>query len=256
MLFNVAGHEVKSEVEKKHTFKSKHSENTLEKLKIHFQVYNRRKVPKTILSVDDGRKWKVINSSYYYTEGNPVIRYIFELEEIEELNIKVLHLNDLKLRPYIYDEEINEDRGNSLIIKAQTELDEKSWGIIEQLYSTNNYFTVKRDGISPKKKEMRFGKIIWSRTPKNTIKCALSLFEKNYDDFKEQATLKPENDNLGKTALQNTNTINALIEILKTKNLLNKEDIQKIESLRNEIPKTLKFGEVDDLEEFMERYEL
>ncbi len=256
MLFNVAGHEVRSEVEKKHTFQSKHSEKTLEKLKIHFQVYNRRKVPGTIFSVDDGRQWKVLSSSYYYTEGNPVIRYIFEIEEIEELNIKTLILNDLKLKPYVYNEEINELRGDSLVIKAQLELDEESWAHIEHLYSENRYFTVQRQGISPHKKEMRFGKIIWSHAPKNTIKCAISLFEKGYDAFKEPATLNPEIENLGRHIIDNTHTLSSLIEILKAKNVLNKEDLKKIAIIKEKMPKTLKFGEVDDLEEFMQRYEL
>lgn len=53
MFFNVSGHEVKVEVEKKKVFLSKHSERKLKKFKIHFQVYNPLKIPKTVTSIDD-----------------------------------------------------------------------------------------------------------------------------------------------------------------------------------------------------------
>ena len=138
----VGEHEVNAEVEKRQKFESKHSGKTLEKLKIHFQVYNRRKVPETIFSKDDKRKWAVTHSSYYYTEGNPVIRYIFEIEEVEELNIIDLQFNGIALKPYDYYEEIDGIKGDSLIIKARANLNFDLWEKIEELYNKYEYFKV------------------------------------------------------------------------------------------------------------------
>ncbi|MBU4548143.1 MAG: hypothetical protein KKH76_05035, partial [Euryarchaeota archaeon] len=133
MFFNVSGHEVKVEVEKKKIFLSKHSERKLKKFKIHFQVYNPLKIPKTVTSIDDEKKWNVIDSYRYYTEGNPVVRYIFEIEEIEKLNIHVLHLDDLQIKPDYYQEEIDES-SDILLIKAGLILDEKEWEYLSDLY--------------------------------------------------------------------------------------------------------------------------
>lgn len=255
MLFSVAGHEVKAEIEKKHTFKSKHSENTLEQLKIHFQVYNRTKIPKIIYSVEDGRKWTVMNSSYYYTEGNPVVRYIFDIEEIEDLNIKSLLINSLKLTPYEYTEEIDGSKDDMLIIKTQIEIGLDEWDTLTEQYHANKFLSVKRHGISPKKKKMRFGKFIWSHSAEKRIKCAISLYEQKDSEYRESSNLKPEMDNLKKISLSTSNNLDNLLNILKEKKILDEKEIQQILSL----PKTIniiKFGEVEDLDEFMEIYEL
>ncbi|MCK9151215.1 hypothetical protein [Methanobacterium alcaliphilum] len=254
MLFSVAGHEVKAEIEKKHTFKSKHSENSLEHLKIHFQVYNRTKVPKIIYSVDDGRKWAVLNSSYYYTEGNPVVRYIFDIEEIEDLNIKSLLINKLKITPYEYEEEIDSSKGDILIIKTQLEINLENWAVLKKLYHENQFLSVKRHGISPKRKKMRFGKLIWSKFNENQIKCAISLYEYNSSQFRESNQLKPEMDNLQKITAYNSDITHNLLNLLKEKKILDDEDLQKITP--HKTPDIIKFGEVEDLDEFMKIYKL
>lgn len=254
MFFMIGGHEIKAEVEKSHKFKSKHSGNTLEKLKIHFQVYNQKKVPKTIFSKDDNRKWTVKNSSYYYTEGNPVIRYIFEIEEVEELNISSLKLNSLIIKPYNYYEDIDSTKGDSLIIKAQTELNLDSWQKIQELYDQNSYLNVIRKGISPEKKNMRFERVIWSKE-NNIIKCALILYEDVYDDFKNYSPVKPEIENLKKYLIKNENIVNFLIELLHEKDLLSNNDLESILK-ENEPLNVLKFGEVENLDEFLKFHQI
>ncbi len=251
----VGEHEVNAEVEKRQKFESKHSGKTLEKLKIHFQVYNRRKVPETIFSKDDKRKWAVTHSSYYYTEGNPVIRYIFEIEEVEELNITDLQFNGIALKPYDYYEEIDGIKGDSLIIKARANLNFDLWEKIEELYNKYEYFKVLRRGISPDKKKMRFERIIWSKDEKG-VNCAFSLYEYVYDTFKLYSPVKPEIEMIKKDSIENDNQINHLMELLREKNVLEDKDIQNILISKKKNINTLKFGEVENLEDFLNVYQI
>lgn len=255
MLFIVGEHEVKAEVEKRQKFESKHSGKTLEKLKIHFQVYNRRKVPEIIFSKDDNRKWSVTHSSYYYTEGNPVIRYIFEIEELEELNIIDLQLNGLSLKPYDYHEKIDHLKGDSLIIKARANLSFDLWEKLEELYNEYEYFDVIRRGISHDKKKMRFERIIWSKDDKG-VKCAFSLYEYVYDTFKMYSAVKPEIEMIKKDSIENDNQVAHLMELLREKNIIDEEDIKNILISKKKNINTLKFGEVENLEDFLRVYQI
>jgi hypothetical protein len=254
MLFMIGKHEVNAEVEKRQKIKSKHTGRTLEKLKIHFQVYNQKKVPETIFSKENRNQWIVKNSSYYYTEGNPVIRYILEIEEVEDLKIDYLELNGLSIEPQNYHEEINSSKGDSLIIKVIVDLKLDAWKIIEELYHQKGYFKVIRSGISKEKKNMRFERIIWSQKDE-VIKCALLLHEDIYDTFKSYSPLNPELESLKKDLIKNDNTLDFLVKLLHERNILNSEDMENMQ-LCQKAMNTLKFGEVEDLEEFLRIYKI
>lgn len=254
MLFMIGKHEVKAEVEKREKIKSKHTGRTLEKLKIHFQVYNQKKVPETIFSKENGHLWIVKNSSYYYTEGNPVIRYMLEIEELEDLKIDYLEFNNLNIKPYDYNEEIDSSKGDSLIIKAVAELKLDAWQKIEELYYQKGYFKVIRGGISKEAKKMRFERIIWSRN-EDVIKCALLMYEDIYDTFKSYSPFNPELESLKKDLIKKENTLDFLIKILLEKNILNNTDMENIQIYQKAM-NTLKFGEVEDLEEFLSVYKI
>lgn len=254
MLFMIGKHEVKAEVEKRQKIKSKHTGRTLEKLKIHFQVYNQKKVPETIFSKENKKPWIVKNSSYYYTEGNPVIRYMLEIEEIEDLKIDYLELNNLNIKPHDYNEKIDGSKDDSLIIKAIAELKLDAWKKIEELYYQKGYFKVIRSGISKETKNMRFERIIWSRN-EDVIKCALLLYEDIYDTFKSYSPINPELEALKKDLIKNDNTLDFLIKKLLEKNILNNNDMESLQICQKAI-NTLKFGEVEDLEEFLRVYKI
>lgn len=254
MLFMIGKHEVKAEVENKQKIKSKHTGQTLEKLKIHFQFYNQKKVPEKIFSKENGNPWIVKNSSYYYTEGNPVIRYILEIEEVEELKIDYLELNGLSIQPNDYHEEINGSKGDSLIINAIAELKFDAWKIIEELYHQKGYFKVTRSGISKEKKKMRFERIIWSQKD-DVINCALLLHEDIYDTFKSYSPLNPELESLKKDLIKNDNTLDFLVKLLHERNILSLQDMENMKLCQKTMD-TLKFGEVEDLEEFLSIYKI
>lgn len=254
MLFMIGKHEVNAEVEKRQKIKSKHTGRTLEKLKIHFQVYNQKKVPETIFSKENRNKWIVKNSSYYYTEGNPVIRYILEIGEVEDLKIDYLELNGLSIEPQNYHEEINSSKGDSLIIKVIVDLKLDAWKIIEELYHQKGYFKVIRSGISKEKKNMRFERIIWSQKD-DVIKCALLLHEDIYDTFKSYSPLNPELESLKKDLIKNDNILDFLVKLLHERNILNSKDMENMQ-LCQKAMNTLKFGEVEDLEEFLRIYKI
>ena len=254
MFFNVSGHEVKVEVEKKKVFLSKHSERKLKKFKIHFQVYNPLKIPKTVTSIDDKKKWNVIDSYRYYTEGNPVVRYIFEIEEIEELNIRVLHLGELQIKPDYYQEEID-GSADILLIKAGLILDNQQWEYLSDLYKKGPV-TIKREGISLKPKKMIFNRLIWSQKSNNEIKCALSLVEDKVNHYRQMLGSKVEIENLKKVASFNQGSIAALIEILTEKKILNDQDLEKINKMQKTLPDDLQYIQVEDLDDFLKKYKI
>ncbi|GAB4309742.1 MAG: hypothetical protein Kow0019_07090 [Methanobacteriaceae archaeon] len=256
MFFTVEGHEVRAEVEKEEIFKSKHSELNLKKLKIHFQVYNPIKIPKIIQSVEDKKSWKVISSSYYYTEGNPVVRYIFEIEEIEVLNIKQLIINKIKLDPYWYEEVIEEDRGDKLAIKANIIIKEKDLQEIKEWMSQDKYLNVVRSGISNKMKEMKLEKVLWSKDVNNTIKCHLTLIEKFDGDYKYPDSFSAEFKNINKILSESVNTMESLVELLASKKIISNSELENIKKNHKTSLNLINLYEVEDLDEYLNKYEV
>jgi len=256
MFFTVEGHEVRAEVEKEEIFKSKHSELSLKKLKIHFQVYNPIKIPKIIHSVEDKKRWKVLSSSYYYTEGNPVVRYIFEIEEIEVLNIKKLVVNNIKFNPYLYEEVIDESRGDKLAIKANSIIKEKDLQEIKEWMNQDRYLSVVRSGISRKMKKMRLEKVLWSKTDKNNIKCHLTLIEKFDGDFKYPDNFSAEFKNIKKMLSKSINTQEMLIELLARKEIISNAELKEIKKDHDEHLNLINLYEVDDLDEYLDKYQV
>ncbi len=55
-------------------FKSKHTNNDLEKIKIYFTLDRKIDIPDNVKS-DDGKMWKVGTNSNSYTEGVPGVDY-------------------------------------------------------------------------------------------------------------------------------------------------------------------------------------
>lgn len=254
MFFRVEGHEVRAEVEKEEIFKSKHSELSLKKLKIHFQVYNPIKIPKIIKSVEDKKSWKVISSSYYYTEGNPVVRYIFEIEEIEVLNIKKLIINGKKLDPYSYEEVIEEDRGDKLAIKANIMIKEQDLEEIKEWMSQDKYLSVVRSGISKKMKKMKLEKVLWSKDVNNAIKCHLTLIEKFDGDYKYPDSFSAEFKNIIKIFSDSVNTMESLVELLASKEIISNSELEKMKKNHKPRLNLIDIYEVEDLDEYLNKY--
>lgn len=254
MFFRVEGHEVRAEVEKEEIFKSKHSELSLKKLKIHFQVYNPIKIPKIIKSVEDKKSWKVISSSYYYTEGNPVVRYIFEIEEIEVLNIKQLIINGKKLDPYSYEEVIEEDRGDKLAIKTNIMIKEEDLEEIKEWMSQDKYLSVVRSGISKKMKKMKLEKVLWSKNVNNTIKCHLTLIEKFDGDYKYPDSFSAEFKNIIKILSDSVNTMESLVELLASKEIISNSELEKMKKNHKTHLNLIDIYEVEDLDEYLNKY--
>ncbi|MGC9516649.1 MAG: hypothetical protein ACP5C3_03005 [Methanomicrobiales archaeon] len=256
MLFRVEGHEVRVEVEKEEIFKSKHSELNLKKLKIHFQVYNPIKIPKTIKSVDDHKNWKVVSSSYYYTEGNPVVRYIFEIEEIEVLKIESLMINNTKLNPYSYEEVIEESIGDKLLIKANSLIQEKEFKKIEEWLNKDMFISVVRLGISENIKEMKLSKILWSKNNAKSIKCHLTLIEKLEADFKYPDNYSAEFKNIQKILSNSSKNMDILIKLLLDKKIVSSSEIREIKKDINDGVNIIDLYQVDDLDHYLTKYQV
>jgi len=77
---------------------------------------------------DDGtgtiRRWTVRNHSYSYTDGDEPLVYThtLEMEEMEDFMPTRLHISDLSVEPYTYEEEF---QGDALIITARVALSDE-----------------------------------------------------------------------------------------------------------------------------------
>jgi len=204
-----------------------------------------------IFSIDDDenkiKEYKLLNNSYSYsynTNNNDEyteFKYELHLEEVEKLEIKSLIIRDLEIFPYEYNEEYDKER-DALIIYARVKLTEIEAEKIINTESDEIYFTVLRNGISKDKREMRFGKVIWSKSEEN-VKLNLVIVDKKYDneDVYRLKILEPEVNNIMSMLSYTKNLNNELLELLISKNLASVEEIDAIkEKARNDKKKTIR----------------
>ncbi|MBU4548201.1 MAG: hypothetical protein KKH76_05345, partial [Euryarchaeota archaeon] len=116
--------------------------------------------------------------------------------------------------------------------------------------------TIKREGISLKPKKMIFNRLIWSKSSKNEIRCALSLVEDKVDHYRQPLGSKVEIENLKKIASSNQGSIAALIDILAEKKVLSVQDLEKIKKMQQTLPDDLQYIQVEDLDDFLKKYKI
>ncbi|MGO1632867.1 MAG: hypothetical protein ACTHXX_12715 [Staphylococcus equorum] len=213
-----------------------------------------------IFSLDDDnikvKEYKLINTSYTYSNNQnnkeTVYRYTLDLKEIEKLNIESLTLGKIEVFPYDYEEEYIKEK-EALTITAKIEVSEDTIAKLDKLREEKRYFEVIRNGISSDKLKMRFGQGLWSKNEEK-IKQKLILVEENYDKVPTSMTFPHEPDvtNMKKMLAQAKNQNDELIKLLLSKNLISKEDVDKIktESKINFGKTNRKFYEVDDLDKY------
>jgi len=183
-----------------------------------------------------------------------VVRYIFEIEEIEVLNIKKLIINGKKLDPYSYEEVIEEDRGDKLAIKANIMIKEQDLEEIKEWMSQDKYLSVVRSGISKKMKKMKLEKVLWSKDVNNAIKCHLTLIEKFDGDYKYPDSFSAEFKNIIKIFSDSVNTMESLVELLASKEIISNSELEKMKKNHKPRLNLIDIYEVEDLDEYLNKY--
>jgi hypothetical protein len=148
---------------------SLHTGKELERLTIHFDIekkylnefkkYLTYLEEENIISLDENehaiKRYNVTNFSYKILD-NAQYLYVFNIEEVEKLNIVSLIIAGVEVFPYKYSEEYNK----GLIISASIRVTEHERKEIEDNIKKDSYFKVIRNGINEDEIDMRLGKIL------------------------------------------------------------------------------------------------
>ena len=124
---------------------------------------------------------------------------------------------------------------------------------LKAIYFGDIYFPVIRRGINDETKEMRFGKIIWSKD-EEIIKFKIYLVDKQYDAERGSALglFEPEMSNVKHTLADNTENFAALLKVLQEKNLLTSEEIERVKTVNDKDynSRMLEFERVKDIDKY------
>ncbi|MDF2879526.1 MAG: hypothetical protein K0R54_83 [Clostridiaceae bacterium] len=197
----------------------------------------------------DAKEFKLINSSYIYSNDNSLHRFILNIEQVEKLNIQSLTIAGIEVIPYEYTEEYD----NGIIINAKFKINkENSQKLHNNLKDT--YFDVIRKGISNEVKIMRFGQTLWSDHG-DYKKYNVTIVEKCYDDFEtilKHGFLEPAHSNIMRMLAHTINLNNELINLLKSNNTISEADLEDIkEKAKNDIDKTYnEYFKVEDIDKW------
>jgi hypothetical protein len=191
--------------------------------------------------------WTPLQRTESYRDGNPVRTYHWELTEKEMLQLESLRLGELTLSPYEYKESFN-DQGE-LTIDARTRLTPAE---LQSLRALPYFFSIVRKGISDTPREMRFGRLLWSDHGDH-IKHDIFLVERQKSSDKKLGGLLQPEMYLWESAIAlNAGLVNSLIDTLKTKGLLNDEEIDQLKKqAADSVEDRMRhFQRVNDLDEW------
>jgi|GEM_PF-4444362 len=242
----INGHDINCYFQIEKIVPSKFTEKELKEAKIDFNVrskvdydyINEYLSENKILNLknQDGsiENWEKINYSSRYTEGRELYSFSVDIKEYEILKIELLEVDNFKVKPIKYLEEIEKD---ALIISAIIVGDTEYINNFRKLMLTKSlYFNVKRNGISDIIKRMRFGRLYnWCLDDSGNIIQSFTLVEESYDKEK-QINLIPI-DQVGILISENIvikNKLDYIFKKFKENSILNEEDTNEIDRLEKE----------------------
>jgi predicted metallopeptidase len=199
---------------------------------------------------DDGSKssWKVVNSSYSYQDGSPVFWHTLTLKEMEDLKVEYLLLDSLRLEPYYYMEEFDEDR---LVVAAKVKVTEEQHKTLASLHTATEALTLLRPGVTEESTQVSLVADNWSRQDE-FYKHYLRLEEKRSPESKRPfPVLAHVGASIDESAISSA-TINALIRVLIEKGVLSPEETEKViaEGKKSASEVHYQFYQVDDIDAF------
>jgi hypothetical protein len=267
----IGEHIVDVQIDEQLEFTSKYTGLTLEKLKVEFRVRGKSlndevldllesAKRKGIDSVDEEgniiNKWKIGNSSWSFTEGNPIFTHTLELQEIEDIKIEILKVGNLELKPYLYKEEIYKevDGEEKLKIQAKVAVTEEEHNELKKIWKSKESFQVVRIGINEEPQNMEIEVDGWSKF-NESYKHYLSLSEKKENEDNETKSPFPILGWVGATTDQtatNIEIIDGLFKILEQKGLLSSEEISQIRTSAEErqLDRKYELHRFEDIDKF------
>lgn len=200
---------------------------------------------------DQSREWVVRQKTYSYRDGVPAYDHRLELEQKEKLQVEALTVDGLTLHPYEYSERFEDD---ILFITGKVEISQMEWTKLKTLIPERGrkYFEVIRQGIDSQPREMRFGQTIWSRH-NDRIKHGLLLIDKTYDQGPRQpGFFDPEIYRMREELAEDLEAMDALIDTLSTKGVLDKHEVDEIRARAKtrQGERDREFFRVGDIDEF------
>jgi hypothetical protein len=192
--------------------------------------------PEGALKDEGGSSWLVTESSYSYSNHDPVHRFSVHLRENEEIEAERLELLGLQLKPTKYREEA---RGGGIyivtVVKPDTSTDEAlEKAITEQ--RDDIYFNVLRVGVSEKALRMRFGLCLWQKTDAGRAHLLRFVSEEG-DNEEVQRGLglyEPMLGRIARKAVAAEEVTNALLSELQSSGVLSETVISAIRSRAGE----------------------
>lgn len=176
-------------------------------------------------------EYKICNYSYMYSRDdkneNTVYNFTLKLEEIVRLDLELLKIGDLEVKPYEY----KEDYDDALIIEAKIKLSKDEMDLFKSIENGERYFKVVRKGINDKAISMRFGRNIWSEENDN-FKVSIILVEDVYDINENNIhdVSEIQLQNIMNMLAYQKNLNNELMKLLLDKNILTDTELDEVKN--------------------------
>jgi hypothetical protein len=177
-------------------------------------------------------RFRVRSNSYRSVGDGPPWQHSVEVEEVESVNPEEIVVDGLSLRPYTYEERVED--GGGIVIRAHVNVDHATRQKLETKLQADDqapgsYFDVVRTGIQDTPRRMRFGRCFWSEHDADT-KYDLTLVEKTVDDSHPLIPgFYPELPNMRRDIALARNLISALLDSLIQSGSLSVDEKSAIE---------------------------
>jgi len=252
--FKLGPVELDANVEDSGTVVSEHSGKSLPHIQINFSarpesvdLIKRSLAGHQLESIEVGgalAKWSVETWSESYT-GDPWRsdhKFRAELRLQEELAVTELIVDDLSFRPYSYEETTGRD---GLEVTARVKLSGPEAAALRKLRSESKSMRVIRRGISDTPRQMRFGRLMWSGDD-TEYKFNIALFDEG--TVMNSLLNDPIITYPGSTSVRTQSKLGKLIEVLKSKGLLDDTELSAVNTATPTEEDWYAFDRVDDLD--------
>lgn len=258
------------EIKETKSFESPFTSKKLEQYEVEFEIRGEEN-NEEIINLKNGvkenefkieiqdKKFEIKDSSYSYrqqfNQEEINFHHTWLISEIEDKMIKELYLKDILIEPYDYEEELDNE---GIITTFNVEISISTFKYIKQLKMSNDYFDVKRIGISNEVKKMRLGRILWSEVSTEAVRISATLVEDEYDKNNESNYLlfDPEFYNMQKIISKDRQILKNLISVLKEKNVISSEELATLENPEqdDQFDNYMDFYLVKDLDEYLKKH--
>ena len=194
------------------------------------------------------REFRAGARSSSYAQGSSRTTFTWELIEKERLTLKELKIGGLTITPSNYDETFGAD--GKMTITSHCRLQASEYAAFRSL---PEQFGVVRVGINEQAREMRLGRIYWSKHD-DVYKISLVLVDHSSDQppLSRKASFADHFFHSYPAIARNAARMAALIDIMQRKGLLDKTEAEAVQAPSNDIilEQLYELDRVEDAEEW------